>query len=125
MGRIKNWLKKKFSCLNCCRKTEDSEKQMNEIKPKSRFSSFKQLFQKKNSKVTSLDSAVILSSEDDEQNVSYLEPAQNALSVGNTAWRTQISVNVIVGKITPMGFIPAFSLVSTQFIQHQRPLLTT
>ncbi|GIY47495.1 hypothetical protein CDAR_511501 [Caerostris darwini] len=125
MGRIKNWLKKKSSCLNCCRKTEDSEKQMNEMKPKSRFSSFKQLFQKKNSKVASLDSAVILSSEENEQNVSYLEPAQNTLSVGNTAWRTQVSVNITVGKITPIGLVPAFSLVSTQFIQHQRRLLTT
>ncbi|GIY50248.1 hypothetical protein CDAR_319201 [Caerostris darwini] len=60
------------------------------------------------------------------KNLSYLEPAQNnTLSVGNTAWRTQISVHVTVGKITPMGLIPAYSLVSTQFIQHQRRLLPT
>ncbi|GIX78002.1 hypothetical protein CDAR_25181 [Caerostris darwini] len=101
MGRVKNWLKKKFSCLNCCRKSEDSDQQMN------------------------LDSAVNSSSEDDEQNVNYLEPAQNTLSVGNTAWRTQVSVHVTVGKITPIGLIPAFSLVSTQFIQHQRRLMPT
>ncbi|GIX97106.1 hypothetical protein CDAR_95501 [Caerostris darwini] len=125
MGRVKNWLKKKFSCLNCCRNTEDHERQMKEVKPKSTFSSFKNLFQKKNSKVTKLDSAVNTSSEEHEQNVSYLEPAQNTLSVGNTAWRTQISVHVTVGKITPIGLIPAFSLVSTQFIQHQRRLLHT
>ncbi|GIY47499.1 hypothetical protein CDAR_511521 [Caerostris darwini] len=124
MGRVKNWLKKNFSCLNCCRKTEDEE-QMKEIKPKSRFLSFKKLFQKKNPKVTSMDSAIILSSEESEQNVNYLEPAQNTLSVGNTAWRTQISVSITVGKITPIGLVPAFSLVSTQFIQQQRRLLTT
>ncbi|GIX78000.1 hypothetical protein CDAR_25161 [Caerostris darwini] len=126
MGRVKNWLKKKFSCLNCCRNTEDSEQQMKEMKPKSRFFSLKKLFQKKNPKVTSLDSAVILSSEEHEQNVSYLEPAQNnTLFIGNMACRTQISVHVTVGKITPMGLIPAYSLVSTQFIQHQRRLLHT
>ncbi|GIY46037.1 hypothetical protein CDAR_30231 [Caerostris darwini] len=100
MGRVKNWLKKKFSCLNCCRKTEDEEQMK-------------------------MDSAVILSSEENEQNVNYLEPAQNTLSIGNTAFRTQISVNITVGKITPMGLVPAFSLVSTQFIQQQRRLLTT
>ncbi|GIY84169.1 hypothetical protein CDAR_102741 [Caerostris darwini] len=125
MGRVKNWLKKKLSCLNCCRNTEDSEPQMNEEQPKSRFFSLKKLFQKKNSKVTSLDSAIILSAQEHEQNVSYLEPAQNTLSIGNTAWRTQISVHVTVGKITPMGLIPAYSFVSTQFIHHQRRLLTT
>ncbi|GIY84168.1 hypothetical protein CDAR_102731 [Caerostris darwini] len=125
MGRVKNWLKKKFSCLNCCRNTEDHERQMKEVKPKSRFSSLKNLFQKKNSKVTKLDSAVNISSEEHEQNVSYLEPAQNTLSIGNMSWRTQISVHVTVGKITPMGLIPAHSLVSTQCIQHQRRLLHT
>ncbi|GIY37331.1 hypothetical protein CDAR_450301 [Caerostris darwini] len=125
MGRVKNWLKKKFSCLNCCRKKEDSEKEINEVKPKSRFFSIKKLFQKKNSKVTSLDSAVILSSEEHEQNVSHLEPAQNNLTIANMSWRTQISVNVTVGKISPIGLVPAFSLVSTQFIQQQRRLLTT
>ncbi|GIY04400.1 hypothetical protein CDAR_12921 [Caerostris darwini] len=98
MGRVKNWLKKKFSCLNCCRSTEDEEQMK-------------------------MDSAVILSSEESELNVNYLEPAQNTLSIGNTAWRTQVSVNITVGKITPMGLVPAFSLVSTQFIQQQ--LLTT
>ncbi|GIX74134.1 hypothetical protein CDAR_582151 [Caerostris darwini] len=101
MGRIKNWLKKKFSCLNCCRKNEDSEQQMK------------------------LDSAVNLSSEEDEQNVNYLEPAQNTLSIVNMSWRTQISVNVTVAKISPIGFIPAYSLISTQFIQHQCRLLPT
>ncbi|GIY84167.1 hypothetical protein CDAR_102721 [Caerostris darwini] len=113
------------SYLNCCRKTEDSEKQINDKKPKSSFSSFKQLFQKKNSKVASLDSAVSSSSEEHEQNVSHLEPAPNTLSVANMSWRTQISVHVTVGKITPVGLVSAHGLVSTQFIQHQRRLLST
>ncbi|GIY69531.1 hypothetical protein CEXT_108971 [Caerostris extrusa] len=67
----------------------------------------------------------MLSINENEQNVNYLEPAQNTLSVGTTAWPTQISINITVGKITPIGLVPAYSLVSTQFIQHQRRLLTT
>ncbi|GIY51116.1 hypothetical protein CEXT_557381, partial [Caerostris extrusa] len=60
-----------------------------------------------------------------EQNVNYLEPAQKY----SVHWE-HCMAHADFGqhhrrKITPIGLLSAYSLVSTQFIQQQRRLLTT